>query len=728
VNSELVPAVIAAAGGSAMVSAVLVTEYRRVQAMRASRVYVGLRFPLLDAADAKAALHAISGMPERQELIFELQADGHGIRHGLWVPRSSQMSLTASLTGLLAGLRVSSADAPKGRVTLAMRVLVPTPSVLMSESPEAASRTLLAGLSSLSGDGESVVLRWAAQPGVARSVRVAEPTGSRERDVDRVWRAKTASGGGFRVAGLLLVRSGSLARSRAVCEHVASCLRSRRGSVGALRLITLRGRPGFDEMPRTSTSSGWLSPAEFLGLVGWPLGEELIAGVEMAVSRQIAPHRALAREGRPLFTAERHGKPVPVALDRAGETRHVAVLGASGGGKSTLLAAGIVSRIAAGDAGVVIDPKDDLVATILDRVRDGGERIAVLDPSAALVPGVDLFARGDPDLRAETLVSIFQSLFKDAWGPRTDAYLRLGVRTLAEVPGSSLLDLPPLLQNPHARRRAIAHLSDPLLIGQWQSFEALSESERAQHLQAPLSRVLSLVTRPPVQAVFGPDPKLDVGRFLEEQRGWLLVPLSSGIIGSASARIIGSALTSIVWSTIAARAAIAPAKRRPLHLFVDELQAITDQGIGLEDLLEQSRGYGASVTVATQAIGRTPEQIRHSLLSNVGTLIAFRSGAEESARIAKELPGLAARDVQSLAPYEVVARVAAGGGSGSIVVTGHTEPLGPPVGNGQSIRDRSAQRWGRSREEVQAAIRARYGATAAHDDVEGDVGRTARRP
>jgi hypothetical protein len=236
---------------------------------------------------------------------------------------------------------------------------------------------------------------------------------------------------------------------------------------------------------------------------------------------------------------------------------------------------------------------------------------------------------------------------------------------------------------------------------------------------------MSLITRPPVQAVFGPDPRLDIGQLLLKQRGWLLVPLSSGVIGSASARIIGSALTYIVWSLISSRAAIPPERRHPLHLVFDELQALTDQGIGLEELLEQARGYGASVTIATQAIGRTPESIRHSLLSNVGTLISFRSGAEESARIARELPGLSARDIQSLPPYEVVARVATGEGSGSVVVTGRTEPLGEPTGNAERIRARSAQAYGRSRQDIQAAIRARYGTPAASDSEE--LGRAGRQ-
>jgi len=184
-----------------------------------------------------------------------------------------------------------------------------------------------------------------------------------------------------------------------------------------------------------------------------------------------------------------------------------------------------------------------------------------------------------------------------------------------------------------------------------------------------------------------------------------------------------------VWSHIAARAAIAPGARKPLCLFFDETQALTDQGVGLEDLLEQARGFGASVTIATQAIGRVPEQLRHSLLSNVGTLVSFRAGATEAITIARELPGLEARDIQSLPPFHVAARVATGNGSGSVVVTGHTQPLGQPTGQANRIRQLSAERYGRSRDEVQVAIRERYGMTPqpTDDEADGEVGRSRRR-
>lgn len=100
------------------------------------------------------------------------------------------------------------------------------------------------------------------------------------------------------------------------------------------------------------------------------------------------------------------------------------------------------------------------------------------------------------------------------------------------------------------------------------------------------------------------------------------------------------------------------------------------------------------VTVATQALSRLPEMMRTSLVANVGSLVSFRAGFDEATRLARELPGLGAADLQALRPFEVAARVSTGTGSGTVVMTGRTEPLPPMTGQAARIRAMSAERYG----------------------------------
>ena len=86
----------------------------------------------------------------------------------------------------------------------------------------------------------------------------------------------------------------------------------------------------------------------------------------------------------------------------------------------------------------------------------------VLDPSVSgPVPGLDLLGGGDPDVRTEVVLSALKGIYKDAWGVRIDSYLRLGLRTVIELPNPVLSDWMRLYTDVGLRRSAVARLHDP---------------------------------------------------------------------------------------------------------------------------------------------------------------------------------------------------------------------------------------------------------------------------
>jgi hypothetical protein len=721
VKTELVPAAIAALGGGSLLATILVAEHIREAKMRRSRVPMVLTFPMsTEPAQALRALGALSGLSPSVELVLEVGGVGEDIYHRVRVPESVADAVAAQLRAAIPGLRVERED---GRARAALprprgvSIVIPPRTTVRTEDPEGASRALLAALQPLH-TGEEVVVCWTVRPG-------RPDRGERSDEGARAWRAKTEQPGFF-AAGAVMVYAQHQARARALTARVIAVVEARRGAHGRLQV---RSRARSADVPRTGRRRGWLAIPELLPILGWPLGSEAMPGVRSGASREVAPRKEMATHGRPLFTAMHHGRSRPIALSPKAATRHTLVLGKTGSGKSVLLTRGIVSDIEAGFGGVVIDLKGDLVTDVLDRVgAQHAGRIAVIDASdAGAVPGIDLFSGGDPDLRADVLLTVMRSLSKDAWGPRIDSYARLGLRTLAPARGASLTDWPALFMDASVRRAAVARLSDPLLVAQWQTFEALSAAEKVQHVAAPLSRVTAIIGRPAVRHVLGqPNPRLDIAKLLRERK-WLFLACPAGVIGAPAARLIASVTTYVVWSAIAARAALPQEQRDHVSLYFDETQALTDQGIGLEDMLEQARGFNASVTIATQAAGRLPEPIRTALFSNAATLVSFAAGSDEAARVARELPGFQARDLQSLGEFEVAARVGLERGAGSAIVTGRTESPPPLAGHAELIRRRSAEQYGRDREEIEAAIRVRYGADPMPLEEPTDFGRGRRQ-
>ncbi len=657
---------------------------------------LNLRFPLgLDPAVAQAALDGLSGLPSTSELILEVAARGDTITHGLWVPASVRSSAASVLDGVIGSVRLGEmGPLRRENATVALRLSVAGHSVLSSENATAASRSLLAGLAGVR-DGEQVILRWALAPGPAGGTRPGSSSDPGAQEVERAWRRKVAQPG-FTVSGLLIVHA-SKGRAIELAGHVRSVIRARRGQAGAIRVTRTSRARRLDAMPGVTRASGWLSNAELLALLGWPLGSEVAANVAVG-SRELRVARRVPSRGRRLFIGrDSHGER-PVALDATAARHHMLVCGPSGVGKSVLLTRCVLDDLLAGYGGVVIDPKGDLVDGIVERVPAGhADRIAIVDPGDASrpLPGLAVLFGGDPDARAEVFSGALKSIFGTAWGVRSEAYGRLAIRTLSEVPGASLADMGRLFFEEPFRRSAVARLRDPFLISSWQSYESLSPGAQAEHVQAPMARVMTLLSRPRVRAILASaEPKLDVGQLLEEKK-WLLVSLAPGVLGEAGATLVGAALMYVVWSSIEARVTLAPEQRHPVFIYADELATLTN-GVpfGFELLAERARGLGAGLTVALQTLERVGEPTRSALLGNAATFISFRAGATEASLVARQLPGLSEADVMALGRFEVAARVGTGAGSSVSVVTGRTEPLPPPTGQAERIRDRSAARYG----------------------------------
>jgi hypothetical protein len=686
-------------------------EHAQAEKMRASRVRLSTRYPVgLDAAQVAAIWNGLAGLPYTTELLTEVLATEGSITHGLWVPEAAHESVRSTLVSVVPSVRITKAPPSRGdAATLSLRLFVSTPSFLLTEGAAFASRSLLSGLAHLR-ESETVAIRWALSPGSPRTRREpAQPT-PRQREIVRAWQSKTATPG-FNVGGLVVIKAATRGRARELASHIENVLRSRRGFAGGIRVTYEHGNRTLGSLPKVRRSSGWLSVSELLPLLGLPLGEA-VPGVEVGASRELLVPRHVPRQnGRRLFIGRDSDGERPVVLSAEAARLHMAVISPTGGGKSTLLLRCILSDLAAGHGGILLDPKNDLVSDLLDRVPpQHAHRVVVLDPSApGPVPGLDLLGSGDPDVRTEVVLSALRGIYKDAWGVRIDSYLRLGLRTLAELPNPVLSDWMRLYTDPELRRAAAARLCDPILAAQWRVYEeSLSTAEQFQHIAPALSRITSLLSRPALRNIINqPEPKLSIPRLLAERK-WLVVALSPSALGESANDLLSALVGYLVWTAVEQRVSLPEHRRHPIFFYCDELQSLR-LPVGVEVFLERSRGLGCGVVAATQGIARLPQSVRDSLLGNVGSLVAMKAtGHDEATRLARELPGLTASDLMGLNRYECAARVNTGAlGSGSVVVTGRTEAPPPLTGQAARIRALSAERYGRDPREVEAELVAR---------------------
>ena len=95
----------------------------------------------------------------------------------------------------------------------------------------------------------------------------------------------------------------------------------------------------------------------------------------------------------------------------------------------------ILADINAGRSVLVIDPKADLVTSILERVpASRADDVVVIDPSDDNPVGFNPLALpGNPTLIADAILAVFKEIFSDSWGVRSqeDVYKRQVINLFA---------------------------------------------------------------------------------------------------------------------------------------------------------------------------------------------------------------------------------------------------------------------------------------------------------
>ena len=457
-----------------------------------------------------------------------------------------------------------------------------------------------------------------------------------------------------------------------------------------------------------------VSVAELAALAHLPT-DATVPGLARAGAKAVAPPPALAHSFRPessrsgverpkMLGDAQAGARRPVALAVPDARYHLHVMGATGSGKSTLLTNLVLGDIDAGRGVVVIDPKGDLITDLCDRLPAGAESRTVLidpeDPGAA--PILNVLSGPDPDLVVDNLVGIFRSIFAAFWGPRTDDVLRAACLTLlrhaaATGASTSLADVPRLLADDTFRAPMVAAVADDTvgLGGFWDSYEAMSESNRAQVIGPLMNKLRAFLLRDFVRQVVGrPDSSFDMGKILDG--GVCLVRVPKGILGEDTARLLGSFVVAKVWQTATHRARLGQAARVDASLVVDECQNFLHLPRSFDEMLAEARGYRLSMVLAHQHLGQLPKELRETVSANARTKVWFTMSPEDARALERHVaPNLNEHDLSHLGAYTAAARLVVDGEE-TPAFTLATRPA-PPAVPGRADTVRAANRAVHSR-------------------------------
>lgn len=408
-----------------------------------------------------------------------------------------------------------------------------------------------------------------------------------------------------------------------------------------------------------------LSVPELAGLCHLPT-DEALPGLSRAGAKAVPPPPNTPTDGelvRPLGISDT-GHARPVGLQVSDARHHLHVLGATGSGKSTMLARMILADAEHQRGAVVIDPKGDLVTDVLKRLPEhAAERVVLIDADTPSTTPCLNPLEGPKEAAVDNLVSVFSRVFSSAWGPRTEDILRaacLTLRAASETP--KLSALPQLLTDAATRERHRQKIeNDATLRGFWDWYEQLSDAARAQATAPLLNKLRAFLLRSfVVKAVSAGESTVDLSAALDG--GLCFVRIPKGSLGEDTTRLLGSLIVARVWQAATARAALPERKRLDSSLYIDEAHNFLNLPYAMEDMLAEARGYRLSMTLAHQHLGQLGKDLKEGISTNARSKITFTASPEDARELARHTaPRISEHDLANLGVFHAAARLVVNG-------------------------------------------------------------------
>ncbi len=691
-----------------------------------------LAFPSnLDAERITAWIRSVSGslranastMTGTPTIAFEVWATNKGLTHRLMVPWRDADYVIAQLRSLVPGIRVTPEDVyPDVQWTAGVEVGLTNKSrTLRIYDPADTSATILASMQALHS-GEAIVVQWVVTPAIPARPPIYRAARSHELNAHILLNGDLADRDEVNDRRhkleepnvLAVLRVGARASSNTKAQHLLNRVRNALSSTRSPSSRFVRRMVTLGQVRRRITAAAGsvvfpiqLSAPELTALIAWPIGNPLITGLPPALSRHLPATEAVPRAGRVLGRSNMPGHERAIAMSYDNARKHVHVAGPTGVGKTVLLANMIKQDMQQGHGVVLIERKGDLFHAALDyvppqRIND----VIVLDVNDTSRPvGFNILRQGNPANAVDELTGLFEHMYSDTRSVWTRQVLYHGLRTIAEHPELTFIDLSPLLvpMSPEEsawRDDIIRGVKDRELRNFWQRFQAQPRGAQEKITQPVMDRIWQLNARPEIRHIIGQSTSSFQMDDVVKGNKILLVNLAG--VATETANLTGTLLMNALWSSVQRAHG-----RRPNYLYLDEFQDYINLPVDPEDMLAKARSFGLGMTLAHQHMAQLPTELRQAVMTNARTKIIFQTSGDDARLMAREFGNsVTEQDFTNLGNYETISRIATDAGISPPLTMTTNEPA---ASNGRARQTQLASRqtYGRPVAEVEASIDAR---------------------
>ena len=352
-----------------------------------------------------------------------------------------------------------------------------------------------------------------------------------------------------------------------------------------------------------------------------------------------------------------NGITLPVSIGIEERVKHLYVIGATGTGKSTLLASLILQDIREGHATIVFDPHGDLIETIIARIPpERKDDVVLLDPSDMEFPiGINMLS-AKSEVEKEVLSSDLVASFRrhaTSWGDQMNSVLGNAVAAILDSSqGGTLHDLRRFLLEKEFRNAFLKTVSDPSIKYYWlKEYPILKTSS----IGSIITRLDTFLRPRSIRNMLVQKKALDFEGLCNSNK-IILCKLSQGLIGTENSYLLGSLILSSIHQAMMRRQQ--QANRPPVFIYLDEFHHFITPSI--KDMLSGVRKYNVGLTLSHQDIQQLQQedaQLVHAVLGNISTRIVFRVGEQDARKLEDGFTDFVAMDLQNLGRGEAIVRI-----------------------------------------------------------------------
>ena len=389
--------------------------------------------------------------------------------------------------------------------------------------------------------------------------------------------------------------------------------------------------------------------------------------------------------------------------------RHIYIIGKTGMGKTELLKNMAIQDIKNGNGLGFIDPHGEASEELLKFVPEERiEDVIYFNPSDIEKPiAFNIMEEVDPDYRhliAGGLMGVFKKIWPDVWSSRMEYILNNAVLALLEIKGSTLLGINRLLSDAEWRKEVLEDVHDPVVKAFWtKEFSRYSQRYETEATAAIQNKIGQFISSPLIRNIVGQKKSTIDIRSIMDNKKILIVNLSKGRIGEDSSRLLGALLVTKLQLAAMSRVDIPESERNDFALYIDEFQNFSTDSFA--NILSEARKYRLSLILAHQYIGQMEDKVREAVFGNVGTMIAFRVGAEDGEFLEKEFsPEFYSTDLVNLSKQNIYVKLMIDGLTSRPFSAETLPPAIPDNGYKDEIIEFSRNKYGKDREIVEREI------------------------